>query len=177
MKLTQTIVCELLDYNPETGGLIWKLRDRKWFTTDFQYKMWNAQFAGEAALTHVDKTGYLVGTVLNKRYLTHRVIWFWVTGKWPVEIDHINHIKIDNRWANLRETMRQGNARNMSLSRGNNSGHTGVDWRDDRHCWRARMVIDGRDVSLGHYDSLEEAIAARKAAEQKYGFHSNHGKA
>ncbi|NKC47607.1 HNH endonuclease [Ochrobactrum anthropi ATCC 49188] len=37
-------------------------------------------------------------------YGMHRVIWLYMTGKWPLLVDHINGNPSDNRWKNLRET-------------------------------------------------------------------------
>ena len=42
--------------------------------------------------------------------------------------------------------------------------------------WHAQIGVKGKRVSLGHFDIIEDAIAARKAAEQTYGYHRNHGK-
>jgi hypothetical protein len=44
-KLTQAIVRELLDYNPRTGVLKWKRRDRRWFKSDRDWKAWNSLHA------------------------------------------------------------------------------------------------------------------------------------
>ena len=46
-------------------------------------------------------------------YLAHRVIWFLQTGEWPdsdLVIDHINGVRNDNRWVNLRQvTVKENN--------------------------------------------------------------------
>ena len=36
--------------------------------------------------------------------------------------------------------------------------------------------IPGKQIHLGYFDDKKDAIAARKAAEVKYGFHKNHGR-
>lgn len=58
----------------------------------------------------------------------------------------------------------------------NTSGHTGVYWNGLRGKWYARIVVSGESKNLGHFLEKDEAIAARLAAEIKYGFHENHGK-
>lgn len=55
------------------------------------------------------------------------------------------------------------------VNRGNTSGHCGVSFVAERKRWRAQIKIAGRAVFLGSFKTKEEAIAARKAAEIKYG--------
>src|SRR4029077_7435541 len=43
----------------------------------------------------------------------HRLAFLWVNGEWPrEEVDHVNRVKDDNRWANLREATRSENTVN-----------------------------------------------------------------
>jgi len=58
----------------------------------------------------------------------------------------------------------------------NTSGTMGVSWYKDRKKWYARISSDDEVIFLGMFDHKEDAIAARKAAEVKYGYHPNHGK-
>lgn len=45
----------------------------------------------------------------------------------------------------------------------------GVDYVPKRQKWTARLRVGGRTVHLGYYDTKEQAVAARLAAEKKYG--------
>lgn len=54
------------------------------------------------------------------------------------------------------------------MHKDNKSGHKGVTWVKSKQKWRAYIGILGKQVSLGYYTSKEDAIAARKAAEEKY---------
>lgn len=119
--------------------------------------------------------GYLSVSIGRKEYLVHRVIWCMVKGYWPIQVDHQNHIRSDNRWLNLEETSSRGNQLNMGLKRKNNSsGELGVRiLPSGRFC--AFIMVSRKQISLGTYDTLEEAKAARKAANRQYGFHDNHG--
>lgn len=53
----------------------------------------------------------------------------------------------------------------MSNTRSNNP-IIGVGWHKQRQKYRARIKVNGVDKSLGLYDSIEEALTARKRAEQ-----------
>lgn len=111
-------------------------------------------------------------------YYEHRLVWLFHYGRWPEgEIDHINGKRADNRIENLREATRVQQNRNMKLFCQNTSGHTGVSWSKHAKKWYARIRVSvGRDKNLGYFSDINDAIAARKAAEQKYGYHPNHGR-
>lgn len=54
------------------------------------------------------------------------------------------------------------------LHKGNTSGHKGVIWLESRKKWRAYIGYKGKQIHLGNFDSKEDAIKARKKAEEKY---------
>lgn len=88
-------------------------------------------------------------------------------------VDHIIHPpypqhKIDNRKSNLRITTNQQNTMNRSLNRNNSSGVTGVTWDKKNNNWRAYIRFNWKLIHLGSFINKEDAIAARKAAEEKY---------
>ncbi|EOA5908665.1 AP2 domain-containing protein, partial [Salmonella enterica subsp. enterica serovar Brandenburg] len=63
-----------------------------------------------------------------------------------------------------------------SIGVNNTSGALGV-WREKRrNKWVAEIKVDRRKIHLGQFDNFDEAVAARKDAEVKYGLHENHGK-
>lgn len=171
---------QLIDYDPETGRMTWKWRPRSLFDSDRIWASWNTKWAGMPALRSRYPNGYLGGRLFNENFMAHRVAWALGTGKWPEdEIDHLNHDKADNRLANLRVASKQQNTRNMPLMRHNTSGVTGVYWHTNNHGWWrwvAIIQVDKKRIRLGNFHTKEEAIAARRAAEIKYGFHENHGR-
>jgi hypothetical protein len=107
----------------------------------------------------------------------HRLIMLYMLGKvFPnSEIDHINHVRDDNRWCNLRIVDRKFNSMNLSQHKRNTSGVSGVAWHKQRNKWRAFIMIDYKQIALGLFTEFEDAVKARKEAEQKYNFHDNHG--
>ena len=178
---SQEVIRQLLDYDPETGRLFWRPRDASWFSTkgtgsQANAASWNKRWAGKEAFTADSGQGYRAGTLLMQREYAHRVIWRHVHGTVPALIDHINGNRSDNRISNLRETDQQGNMLNTSLRSDNKSGVPGVRQRQDTGRWTAKIKVAGRLLSLGCFDSFEQAVAARKSAELRYGFHRNHGR-
>ena len=64
---------------------------------------------------------------------------------------------------------------NQSLSIKNKSGHSGVMWNKAVSKWIAQIKAKDKNIYLGSFDKKDDAIHARKVAENKYGFHKNHG--
>jgi hypothetical protein len=171
VNLTQEIVRELLDYDPVTGVLTWRWRDRKWFDTDGDWKRWNGHFAGRPAGS-ITFDGYVGIEILYRSYQAHRVIFLWVEGRWPdPEVDHENHNRADNRWVNLVESNDDSQSRNYSLRNDNTSGRVGV--RLTRNGKFNAFI--GKNIHIGNFETFEAACAAREDAECEYGFHRNHG--
>ena len=165
--LTADLARELLDYDPETGRLFWKVRDSSLFSHPKYAKRWNAQFAGKEAFTSRNNYGYATGSLLNQDYLAHRVIWLMQTGDWPKHgVDHVNRVRDDNRWKNLRDVPQERNCQNLSLSKANTSGVRGVCWDKKAGKWSARITVEGKFKHLGYFDDLEEAAGVRLAAEK-----------
>lgn len=170
------ILRKLLEYDPDTGFLTWKPRGREFFRRDADQKTWNAKFAGRQAFNQRGPGGYLVSEIFNRPYRAHRVAWALSHGEWASEIDHINGDRADNRIANLRAVTRSENSRNAARSRRNRSGVVGVSVDTLTGKWRAQIGVAGRARFLGLFETLDEAVAARRRAEVQYGFHPNHGR-
>lgn len=164
-KLTAAVAREFLDYDPDTGKLWWKVRDAKWFSTPGRATGWNKQFAGKEAFT-AQTGGYFVGRIFDTAYKAHRVIWLMQTGDWPDEIDHVDQDRGNNRWSNLRSTTHQKNCENWPNHPANAVGCSGVTFHKGTGKWRVRL----RDRHIGVFDTVPEAIAARKAAELEEGY-------
>ncbi len=171
----------LLICDPAQGKLFWKHRPLEYFAEakypERQCAAWNTCFAGKEAFTTDNGYGYRYGSILNRYYRAHRVIWAMITGAWPPEeIDHVNGIRDDNRIENLRAVTRAENMRNAAFRSNNTSGAMGVSWHKRYEKWLSRIKVDGKQIHLGSFDDKDEAIAARAAAEIEYGFHENHGR-
>ena len=174
---------ELLILDSDSGTLTWAHREPKWFqaisnrTAEHAANNWNSRHAGKPALCGPHINGYLSGHVLGAPCLAHRVVWAMHVGTWPESgVDHINGCKTDNRIANLRLADHIVNARNMKLMSTSKTGITGVSFDSERGKFYASIRFGGKTKSLGRFDRIEDAVAARSAANEKCGFHKNHGR-
>ena len=164
MQIIPTVarLTELLHYCPSTGELTWKVHRNS-----------QARLGQEAG--HISIEGYCVVGIDRRVYQAHRLAWAVHYGDWPRgQIDHINHVRTDNRICNLREVTHTQNQRNRSRNHTNTSGITGV-YNPRPGKWLARICVDRQQHNLGTFGSKAEAVAARKAAETLHNYHINHG--
>ena len=113
----------------------------------------------------------------SKRFKRCRLVWLWHHGAFPRnQIDHINGDTGDDRIENLRDVVQVENMRNAKLYKRNKTGLPGVRWREDRQKYYAYIGVKGNLINLGLFDNLLDAARARKSAENRYGFHENHGR-
>ena len=144
---------ELLIYDPATGIITWRV------TRPGQMR------PGMEAGT-IDGKGYLRIRIDGVDYRGHRLAWFMHYEAHPIEeIDHKNRDKLDNRIVNLRHADRSINVLNRGRQKNNSTGTTGVNWRKDRRCWTASISVNKKSQHLGYFYNIEEAKAARRAAE------------
>lgn len=83
-------------------------------------------------------------------------------------VDHINHNKLDNRKENLRIVNHSQNSMNHVLFKNNTSGVSGVCFLRNENKWRATIILNYKTINIGSFDYFEDAVQARKEAEEKY---------
>ena len=89
-------------------------------------------------------------------------------------VDHIDNNRLNNNINNLRWCTQRENCMNSSFRNDNSSGVKGVSWHKKTNKWNARIMIDGIQISLGYYDSVEAAAKARvQRARQAFGVFIN----
>ena len=166
---------QCLEYDQQTGALTWLRRPREHFATAQAWKNFNTRFAGVGAGSP-NNEGYVHIKISGRLHKAHRLAWLITHREWPYgQIDHINHNRSDNRLDNLRVVTNQQNTYNQKKRKTNASGFTGVGWHKRICKWQAQIQADGKKVCLGYFENIEAAVAARKAAEENFGFHPNHG--
>jgi len=163
-KIDQQYLRSIFYYNKETGLFVRTVKTS------------NRVKVGDVA-GYKDRQGYLIININRTLYRAHRLAWLYVYGKFPEnDIDHINGIKDDNRILNLRDVTNSENHRNMKMSKRNKSGFTGIRWSEKQHKWLSRIHTEGKEIHLGSFIELSDAINSRELAENELGFHANHGK-
>lgn len=156
---------ELFVYDRETGIIKWRKRTS------------NRRLGNRVAGYARPNDGYIQICINGKRYLAHRIAMLLSYGFYgdELEIDHINHVRDDNRLSNLRFVTHIDNQRNQSRFNNSTTGVTGVVYHKRSRKYMVRIMVDGVYIYLGIFTTLEEAVKARKDAEIKYKFNPNHG--
>ena len=146
-KLTQEWLREVLDYDPLTGLFTCLVNRRK-------------ARKGDLAAKPSATSPYLYVSIGYRRYLAHRLAWFYVHGEWPPELDHRDRNKKNNVITNLRIATRSQNNYNRGRSIKNTSGFKGVTWHARRNKWQAQIKISKGYKYLGVFETPEAAHAA-----------------
>ena len=162
--ITQERLKELLHYDPLTGVFT------RLVATSNSVKV------GDVA-GNISAGGYRVIGVCGKQYLAHRLAWLYMKGDMPKDqVDHINGVRVDNSWANLRGATDLTNQKNTSISKNNKSGVVGVSWSKTNNKWRAIIWDNKKKIHLGYFKDIADAALERLEAENEYGYHKNHGR-
>lgn len=166
------VLNRLIIYKEETGLLFWKRRTINDFKDERSLNSWNGRYALYEACRGFTR-GYKSIVILAKAYMYHRIVWKMHYGFDPLEIDHIDGNKSNNIITNLRSVTGVENCKNCKMKNTNTSGITGVYKRNNKYT--ASICVERKQIFLGSFELLHQAVQARKEAEIKYGFHSNHG--
>ncbi len=138
--LDQATLKSILVYHPESGLFTRAKGSRK----------------GQLASTGANNKGYVSIRVHSRKYRAHRLAWLYMTGRWPTHtIDHINRVRNDNRWINLREATFSQQAANTPKRSTSTSPYKGVKKKSGR--WWAFVYHSGTRQKFGPYETPEEA--------------------
>lgn len=94
---------------------------------------------------------------VKNRFFLHQFI---LGKKQGYEIDHINHDPADNRKQNLRHCTNSQNNFNRKSK--------GYWWHRKNKKWIVEIVMNKQKIYLGCFKNEQDAITARRDAEQKY---------
>lgn len=116
-----------------------------------------------------NNNGYICGVLNNKEILFHRfVLGLHTSDKDNFLVDHKKHKTFDNRKEYLRVTNHMHNSQNRGIGTNNTSGVTGVCWKSKESLWVAYISINYKQITLGYFHDFNDAVKARKQAEEKY---------
>jgi hypothetical protein len=156
MRITQKRLHQLFDYDADRGVLLYKTA---------RGRMRVGDVAG-----WTEHKGYIRVIADGITYSVHRLIWFYVKGRWPInQLDHRDLTKSNNRIGNLREATNSQNKCNQYVRKDSQTRIRGVteDKRTGR--FRAYISIDQERRWLGFFATKIEAQSARVAALHLHG--------
>lgn len=156
-RLTHERLVSLLDYDRETGIFRWRVNVSN-------------ICAGSVAGSPKGK-GYIGIRIDRVSYYAHRLAVFYVTGTMPeCDVDHKNLVRTDNRFDNLRSATSSQNKMNRRAQSNNILGVKGVSFDARVGRFQARIKANGKQRTIGVYNTIEEASAAyERAANDNFG--------
>ena len=152
--MTQAQLLEELHYDAITGNFCWRrgTRGRK---------------VGDVVGSH-DRHGYLIISVLGRKYRAHRLAWLYVHGTFPVSpIDHIDGNRAHNAISNLRVVTQGINVQNRrNAGKSSKTGVLGAGWDSRTGSFKSRIQLDGKSIWLGRFKTALEAHQAYVSAKR-----------
>ena len=135
LELRYEEVARLFTYDRETGVLYWRIRNSN-----------NTRRNYVAGSIKGNNNGYRRVRIKGKSYKEHRIIMMLCFGHIPenAEIDHINHVRDDNRLVNLRFATQGENLKNQSVSSKSTTGVTGVYFSKSRNKFIAQIKVTAK---------------------------------
>lgn len=157
VNLTAERLRELLHYNPDTGAFTNRIRRT------------NRICVGAPAGTTHPLSGYLIIKIDRKNYRASRLAFLYMNGEWPkFQADHIEGVRLNNRWSNLRDVPQVINLQNKSACRADSrSGLVGVRKMSKSTRKGAQITAHGVKHWLGVFDTAAEAHAAYIEAKRR----------
>lgn len=108
----------------------------------------------------IDPRGYVAGRPSKSKSSVTLHRWILIDGDSEVStIDHVDGNKLNNKRCNLRQCSQAENSRNTKLAKNNSSGFKGVSLNASGK-WRARIWKDWKEIHLGTFSTIEDAVSA-----------------
>ena len=129
---------------------------------------------GRILQLQVDLKGYLYAHIrgynIDKKCKVHRLVAlvFIDNPEKKAQVDHIDGNRKNNHVSNLRFVSNQENGMNKKIMKNNTSGITGIYFHEKSNKWKSLIRVNKILIYLGNFDSKQDAIHARKKAQDLY---------
>jgi len=157
-----------LDYDPETGAFKWKTVSPMDFSGPHAERFSasrNAQLRGKSP-GYLNDIGYVEISLFGVRFTAHILAMIYMGVYEPGKmVDHINGVKSDNRFKNLRMVTPKQNQTNRI-------GSGQVEYDKEKKRWAARATVNGRLVRLGRHRT--KGLAMLRYAKWSLQHHGKH---
>lgn len=148
----------ILNYDPATGHFTYLVKT-------------HARVVIGARAGTVGRDGYRTISVDSAEVPEHRAAFLWMTGCWPaegMEVDHIDGVRDNNAWSNLRAIPKYANLQNRKKARIDSStGLMGVMPNGSGYTARIKLPGHKQKTNLGTFKTPEEAHAAYLKAKRE----------
>lgn len=139
--------------------------DDEWFEELIKYK-WHARWSPDAGTFYATRN-IKIRTGVRRTIQMHRVILNAPKG---IKVDHRDGVGTNNLLTNIRLAPGNGNDYNRGKNSNNSSGFKGVTWDNYSKKWKANIMVNRRQKSLGrHLHILNAALAYNEAALKIHG--------
>lgn len=156
--MEQSELKRLMVYSPKSGVFTWVNPPKK-----------HEELLGEPAGYLLNsKKPYWIIQINGQKYKRSRLAFLFMTGRFPVGvIDHISGDSTDDRWINLRDVSVTVNAQNRKIGYAGRVLPMGVKASNSGR-FIARIGVNGKSISLGTFDTVDEAERAYLLGKEKY---------
>ncbi len=122
-----------------------------------------------------DKDGYVKISIDGIKHQAHRLAWLYMTGSYPpadMHVDHVNAVRDDNRWQNLRlATYAENQAYRLASPReGPGRGASGIRsvyWDARKQRWFVQVRSNNKVHYGGYHEDILAAAADAKALRER----------
>ena len=145
-------------------GLRWSSnRPLSHFKNETMHKRWKTNNSNNSSGC-ISGNGYYSSRLDKIRYQNHRIVFAIYNNSIDFQgkqIDHIDGNVLNNSPRNLRLVTASQNQFNRKQQKNNLSGHTNISFVKQLNKYRCAMQVDGKDIYIGLFNTVEEAIASR----------------
>lgn len=146
MQLEEYLRATLAVDEESPSGLVWKVRTARRVRI------------GQPALACLKPDGYYQSTIMGRKLYAHRVVFFLTHGYWPVNVDHLDGNRQNNKPSNLADVDAAENAENRMY----------FGCYLTKQGWRVRIQVKGTRKDIGTYPTKEDAISAYTKAKLEF---------